>query len=112
MKWNSISNYQWSGSGDFTLNRDSITVRQSGVYLFYYREKIKGYDNDKQKGTIGFDVVNNSNYQRRGTELVGSSSASPVVLNFYSYFNSGDKLRIRAYFVKLVLLVVLVGSEV
>ena len=36
LKWSSITNYQWSGSGDFTLNSDSITVRQSGVYLLYY----------------------------------------------------------------------------
>ena len=34
MKWNSISNYQWSGSNDFTLNSDSITIKQSGLYLF------------------------------------------------------------------------------
>ena len=35
MKWNSISNYQWSGSNDFTLNSDSITIKQSGLYLRY-----------------------------------------------------------------------------
>ena len=100
MKWSSISNYQWSGSNDFVLNSDSITVRQSGVYLFYYQEVIRGSDNDKQKGFINFDVENNIEHQVRYTERVGSSSASTVVLNFYSYFNSGDKLRIRAYFIK------------
>ena len=62
-----MSGYQWSGSGDFTLNSDSITVRQSGVYLFYYQEVIRGSDNDKQKGFIGFDVVNNINHQVRYT---------------------------------------------
>ena len=46
VKWSSISNYQWSGSNDFTLNINSITIRQSCLYLLYYQEKIKGYDND------------------------------------------------------------------
>ena len=100
MKWSSISNYQWSGSNDFVLNSDSITIRQSGLYLFYYREEIKGSDNDKQKGYIVFDVENNINHALHNTERVGSSLSSPVFLNFYSYFNSGDKLRIRAYFIK------------
>ena len=100
LKWSSITNYQWSGSGDFVLNSDSITVRQSGVYLFYYQEEIRGSDNDKQKGFINFDVVNNINHEVRYTEKVGSSSLSPVFLNFYAYFNGGDKLRIRAYFVQ------------
>ena len=88
LKWSSITNYQWSGTGDFTLNSDSITVRQSGVYLFYYQEVIRG--SDSQKGYIGFDVENNINHQARYTAKVGSSSTSTVVLNFYSYFNSGD----------------------
>ena len=100
LKWSSITNYQWSGSGDFTLNSDSITVRQSGVFLFYYEEVIRGSDNDKQKGFINFDVVNNTNHQVRYAERVGSDSTKSVFLNFYSYFNSGDKLRIRAYFVQ------------
>ena len=96
LKWSSITNYQWSGSGDFTLNSDSITVRQSGVYLFYYQEVIKGSDNDKQKGFINFNI----NHQTRYTEFVGSDSDKTVFLNFYVYLNSGDKLRIRAYFVQ------------
>ena len=100
MKWSSMSGYQWSGSNDFILNTDSITIRQRGLYLFYYQEKIKGSDNDKQKGYIGFDVVNSTNHEARFTERVGSSSSSPVFLNFYAYFNGGDKLRIRAYFVQ------------
>ena len=49
VKWNSISNYQWSGSNDFTLNSDSITIKQSGVYLFYYQKRIKGIDDDKKR---------------------------------------------------------------
>ena len=102
LKWSSITNYQWSGSGDFTLNSDSITVRQSGVYLFYYQEEIIGSDNNKQKGFINFDVENNIEHQLRYTEQVGTGSTSTVFLNFYSYFNSGDKLRIRAYFVKQI----------
>ena len=100
MKWSSMSGYQWSGSNDFILNSDSITIRQRGLYFFYYQEKIKGSDNDKQKGYIGFDVVNSTNHEARFTERVGSSSSSPVFLNFYTYFNGGDKLRIRAYFVQ------------
>ena len=100
MKWSSMSGYQWSGSNDFILNSDSITIRQRGLYLFYYQEKIKGSDNDKQKGYIGFDVVNSTNHEARFTERIGSSSSSPVFLNFYAYFNGGDKLRIRAYFVQ------------
>ena len=100
MKWSSISNYQWSGLGDFTLNSDSITVRQSGVYLFYCQEIIRGSNNGSQKGYIYFDVENNINHQARSTTKVGSSSTDAAVLNFYSYFNSGDKLRIRAYFIK------------
>ena len=95
-----MSGYQWSGSNDFILNSDSITIRQRGLYLFYYQEKIKGSDNDKQKGYIGFDVVNSTNHEARFTERVGSSSSSPVFLNFYTNFNGGDKLRIRAYFVQ------------
>ena len=43
MKWNLISNYQWSGSNDFSLNSDSITIKQSGLYLFYYQKKVKRY---------------------------------------------------------------------
>ena len=100
MKWSSMSGYQWSGSNDFILNSDSITIRQRGVYLFYYQEKIKGSDNGSQKGFIGFDVVNSTNHEARFTEKVGSSSSSPVFLNFYAYFSGGDKLRIRAYFVQ------------
>ena len=100
MKWSSMSGYQWSGSNDFILNSDSITIRQRGLYFFYYQEKIKGSDNDKQKGYIGFDVVNSTNHEARFTERVGSSSSSPVFLNFYTYFNGGDKLRIKAYFVQ------------
>ena len=100
LKWSSITNYQWSDSSDFILNSDSITVRQSGVYLFYYQEKIKGSDNGSQKGFIGFDVENSINNEARYTEKVGSSSSSPVFLNFYAYFNGGYKLRIRAYFVQ------------
>ena len=100
MKWSSIINYQWSGSGDFTLNIDSITVRKSGVYLFYYEEEIKGSDNNKQKGSIAFDLVLDASHKIRYTEKVGSSSSSTVVLNFYSYFSSGDELRIRAYFIQ------------
>ena len=100
MKWSSISNYQWSGSSDFILNSDSITIRQRGLYFFYYQEEIRGNDNDKQKGYISFDVENRANHQLRYTEKIGSSSTSTVVLNFYSYFNSGDKLRIRTYFIQ------------
>ena len=100
MKWSSMSGYQWSGSNDFILNSDSITIRQRGLYLFYYQEKIKGSDNDKQKGYIGFDLVLNASHEARYTERVGSDSTKSVFLNFYSYFNSGDKLRIRAYFVQ------------
>ena len=100
LKWSSITNYQWSDSNDFILNSDSITIRERGVYLFYYQETIKGSDNGSQKGYISFDVENSINHQERYTEKVGSSSTSTVVLNFYSYFNGGDKLRIRAYFVQ------------
>ena len=100
MKWSSMSGYQWSGSNDFILNSDSITIRQRGVYLFYYQEGIKGSDNGSQKGYIGFDVENSINHEARYKERVGSSSSSPVFLNFYAYFNGGDKLRIRAYFVQ------------
>ena len=74
LKWSSVTNYQWSGSGDFTLNSDSITVRQSGVYLFYYQEIIRGSNNGSQKGYIGFDVENNIEHQARYTAKVGSSS--------------------------------------
>ena len=91
MKWSSMSGYQWSGSNDFILNSDSITIRQRGVYLFYYQERIKGSDNGSQKGYIGFDVENSINHEARYTERVGSSSSSPVILNFYAYFNGGDK---------------------
>ena len=102
MKWSSISNYQWSDSNDFILNSDSITIRQrgGGVYLFYYQKMIKGSDSGSQKGYICFDFENSIDHQLRCTEKVGSSSTSSVVLNFYSYFNGGDKLRIRAYFVQ------------
>ena len=100
MKWSLKSGYQWSGSNDFILNSDSITIRQRGVYLFYYQEKIKGSDNGSQKGYIGFDVENSINHEARYTERVGSSSSSTVVLNFYTYLNGGDKLRIRAFFVQ------------
>ena len=100
VKWNSISNYQWSGSNDFVLNSESITVRKSGVYLLYYQERIKGSDNGSEKGYIGFSAENSSNHHARFTEKVGSSSTSTVVLNFYSYFNRGDKLKIVAFFVK------------
>ena len=83
MKWSPISNYQWSGSNDFTLNSDSITIRQSGLYLFYYQERIKGSDNGSQKGYIVFSVVRRGNYpDRRYTEKVGSDSLSTVVFNF------------------------------
>ena len=95
-----MSGYQLSGSNDFILNSDSITIGQHGVYLFYHQKKIKGSGNGSQKGYIGFDVVNSTNYEARYTEKVGCSSESPVVLNFYAYFNGGDKLRIRAYFVQ------------
>ena len=100
IKWNSISNYQWSGSNDFILNTDTITIRRSGLYLFYYQETIRGNDNHKQKGFIGFDLELDAAHQIRYTEKVGSSSESTVVLNFHSYFNSGDKLRVKAYFVQ------------
>ena len=100
IKWSSISNYQWSGSNDFILNSDTITIRQSGLHLFYYQERIRGKNNDKQKRYIGFDLELDVHHQIRYTEKVGSSSSSTVVLNFYSYFNSGDKLRIKAYFVQ------------
>ena len=100
MKWSIMSGYQWSDSNDFILNSDSITIRQRGVYLFYYQERIKGSNNDKQKGYIAFHVKNSINHQVRYTAKVGSSSESTVVLNFYAYFNGGDKLRIRAYFVQ------------
>ena len=100
LKWSSITNYQWSDSNDFILNSDSIMIRERGVYLFFYQEKIKGSDNGSQKGYIGFDVENSINHQERYTEEVGSSSTSTVVLNFYAYFNGGDKLRNRAYFVQ------------
>ena len=101
MKWSSMSGYQWSaGSNDFILNSDSITIRQRGVYLFYYQERIKGSDNGSQKGYIGFDLENSINHQARYIAKVGSSSTSTVVLNFYAYFNGGDKLRIRAFFVQ------------
>ena len=95
-----MSGYQWSGSNDFILNSDSITIRQRGVYLFCYQEIIRGSDNNKQKGYISFDVENSINHQIRYTEKVGSSSTSTVVLHFYAYFNGGDKLRIRTYFLQ------------
>ena len=95
-----MSGYQWSGSNDFILNSDSVTIRQRGVYLFYYQERIKGSDNGSQKGYIGFDVENSINHEARYTERVGSSSSSTVIINFYAYFDGGDKLRIRAYFVR------------
>ena len=50
MKWSSMSGYQWSDSNDFILNSDSITIRQRGLYLLYYQERIKGSDNGSQKG--------------------------------------------------------------
>ena len=75
LKGSSITNHQWSGSGDFTLYSDSITVRQSGVYLFYYQEVIRGSD-DKQKGYISFDVKDSLNHQACYTAKVGSSSTS------------------------------------
>ena len=61
---------------------------------------IKGSDSGSQKGYICFDVENSIDHQLRCAEKVGSSSTSSVVLNFYSYFNGGDKLRVRAYFVQ------------
>ena len=100
MKWSSMNGYQWSGSNDFILNSDSITIRQRGVFLFYYQERIKGSDNGSQKGYIGFDVENSTNHQRLFTEKVGISSPKTVIYNFYTYFNGGDKLRIRAFFVQ------------
>ena len=36
IKWSSISNYQWSGSNDFTLNSDTITIRQSETHILNY----------------------------------------------------------------------------
>ena len=68
MKWSSISNNQLSDSNDFTLNSDSITIRQSGVYLFYYQEIIRGSDNDKQKGYISFDVKDSLNHGFHNTK--------------------------------------------
>ena len=61
---------------------------------------IRGSDNNKQKAFINFDVENNIDHQVRYTERVGSDSTNTVFLNFYAYFNSGDKLRIRAFFVQ------------
>ena len=99
MKWNSISNYQWSGSNDFTLNSDSITIKQSGLYLFYYQKRIKGIDNDKQKGYICFSVNDDRKNHSICTVKIGSDKLTTVSLNFYSYFTSGDKLKIYAYYV-------------
>ena len=82
LKWSSITNYQWSDSNDLILNSDSITIRHTGVYIFYYQEKIKGSGNGSQKGFIGFDVENSINNEARYTEKVDSSSSSPVFLNF------------------------------
>ena len=91
MKWNSISNYQWSGSNDFTLNSDSITIKQSGLYLFYYQKRIKGIDNDKQKGYICFSINDDRKNHSICTVKIGSDKLTTVSLNFYSYFTSGDK---------------------
>ena len=99
MKWNSISNYQWSGSNDFTLNSDSITIKQSGLYLFYYQKRIKGIDNDKQKGYICFSINDDRKNHSICTVKIGSDKLTTVSLNFYSYFTSGDKLKIYAYYV-------------
>ena len=99
MKWNSISNYQWSGSNDFTLNSDSITIKQSGLYLFYYQKRIKGIDNDKQKGFICFSINDDRKNHSICTVKIGSDKLTTVSLNFYSYFTSGDKLKIYAYYV-------------
>ena len=99
MKWNSISNYQWSGSNDFTLNSDSITIKQSGLYLFYYQKRIKGIDNDKQKGFICFSINDDRKNHSICTFKIGSDKLTTVSLNFYSYFTSGDKLKIYAYYV-------------
>ena len=99
MKSNSISNYQWSGSNDFTLNSDSITIKQSGLYLFYYQKRIKGIDNDKQKGYICFSIDDDRKNHSICTFKIGSDKLTTVSLNFYSYFTSGDKLKIYAYYV-------------
>ena len=99
MKWNSISNYQWSGSNDFTLSSDSITIKQSGLYLFYYQKRIKGIDNDKQKGFICFSINDDRKNHSICTVKIGSDKLTTVSLNFYSYFTSGDKLKIYAYYV-------------
>ena len=99
MKWNSISNYQWSGSNDFTLNSDSITIKQSGLYLFYYQKRIKGIDNDKLKGYICFSINDDRKNHSICTVKIGSDKLTTVSLNFYSYFTSGDKLKIYAYYV-------------
>ena len=99
MKWNSISNYQWSGSNDFTLNSDSITIKQSGLYLFYYQKRIKGIDNDKQKGFVCFSINDDRKNHSICTFKIGSDKLTTVSLNFYSYFTSGDKLKIYAYYV-------------
>ena len=99
MKWNSISNYQWSSSNDFKLNSDSITIKQSGLYLFYYQKRIKGIDNDKQKGFICFSINDDRKNHSICTYKIGSDKLTTVSLNFYSYFTSGDKLKIYAYYV-------------
>ena len=61
---------------------------------------IRRSDNNKQKGFINFEVENNIEHPVGYTERVGSDSTSTVFLNFYAYFNSGDKIRIRAFFVQ------------
>ena len=40
-EFNSLTSYESSGNDYFVLNSDSITIKKSGVYHFYYEDVIR-----------------------------------------------------------------------
>ena len=63
------------------------------------KKRLKGIANDKLKGYICFSINDDRKNHSICTSKIGSDKLTTVSLNFYSYFTSGDKLKIYAYYV-------------
>ena len=100
-KFNSLTSYESSGNDYFVLNSDSITIKKSGVYHFYYEDEIRpimrgnnarGYL-EAQNRTDQFREIKYSNFIEEDT--IGN-----VILEFTSYISANNRIRIRGFDVK------------
>jgi len=97
ISWNNITNYSASGNDDFTLNNGTITILKSGVYRIYYHDIIKGTGTGSNRGFLVFDVENSIEHESHYSEQIDNSQSTSVHLDFQTYLQNENQIRIRAY---------------